>query len=113
MGTCAIFDFTGRKWKFCGVGNIVTRLSGSLGMKGYMAQNGIIGHNMPPRLIEQEMPYERNQLLVLTSDGLRTQWNPARYPGIGNYDPSVLAAIIYKEYARHTDDMSVVVGKLP
>ncbi|GAB3784316.1 serine/threonine protein kinase [Spirosoma horti] len=112
VGTCAVFDFTSRKWKFCGVGNITTRLSGSLGVKGYMPQNGILGHNIPGRLLVQEMPYERNQLLVMASDGLHTRWNPARYPGIGNYDPSILAAIIYKECARHTDDMSVVVSKL-
>lgn len=112
VGTCAVFDFIDRKWRFCGVGNILTRLSGSMGVKGYMPQNGIIGHNIPTKLVDQEMPYERNQWLVLTSDGLHTQWNPARYPGIKHYDPSILAAIIYKEYARHTDDMSVVVSKL-
>lgn len=112
VGTCAVFNFTDRKWRFCGVGNIVTRLSGSLGTRGYMPYNGILGHNIPQKLVDQEMSYEQNQLLVLTSDGLHTQWNPARYPGIRNYDPSVLAAIIYKEYARHMDDMAVVVGKL-
>lgn len=112
VATCAIFDFASRKWKLCGVGNIVTRLIGSMGTKGYMPQNGILGHNIPRTLIDQEMSYERGQTMVMTSDGLHTRWNPARYPGIGNYDPSILAAIIYKECARHTDDMSVVVSKL-
>ncbi|GAB2527855.1 anti-sigma regulatory factor [Spirosoma aerophilum] len=112
VATCAIFDFTSRKWKLCGVGNIIARLVGSMGTKGYMAQNGILGYNIPRTLIDQEMSYERGQTLVMTSDGLHTRWNPARYPGSGNYDPSILAAIIYKECARHTDDMSVIVSKL-
>jgi anti-sigma regulatory factor (Ser/Thr protein kinase) len=112
VATCAIFDFASRKWNLCGVGNIAARLIGSMGTKGYMAQNGILGHNIPRTLIDQEMSYERGQTLVMTSDGLHTRWNPARYPGIGNYDPSILAAIIYKECARHTDDMSIIVSKL-
>ncbi len=112
VGTCAVFDFTRRKWKICGVGNIVTKVSGSLGIKGYMPQNGILGNSLPRTLLDIEMSYERNQVLIMTSDGLQSRWNPARYPGIGKYDPSILAAIIYKECARHTDDMSVLVSKL-
>ncbi len=112
VGTCAVFDFASRKWKICGVGNIVTKLSGSMGIKGYMPQNGILGSSLPRTLLDLEMSYERSQLLVMTSDGLQSRWNPARYPGIVKYDPSVLAAIIYKECARHIDDMSVVVSKL-
>ncbi|MFD2932876.1 ATP-binding SpoIIE family protein phosphatase [Spirosoma flavum] len=112
VGTCAVFDFTSRKWKLCGVGNIVAKLSGSLGIKGYISQNGILGNVLPRTLLDVELPYERNQVLIMTSDGLQARWNPARYPSIGNYDPSVLAAIIYKECARHADDMSVLVSKL-
>lgn len=112
VGTCAIFDFVSRKWTLCGVGNITTRLSGSMGVKGYIAHNGILGYILPQLLQDQEMPYERGQWLIMASDGLHSRWNPARYPGIGTYDPSVLAAVIYKEYAHRTDDMSILVSKL-
>ncbi len=115
VGTCAVFDFSTRKWLICGVGNITTKLSASRGAgaaKGYIAQNGILGYMIPPALLSHEMPYERGQWLIMTSDGLRSRWNTARYPGINQYDASILAAVIYKECARHTDDMSVLVGKL-
>jgi anti-sigma regulatory factor (Ser/Thr protein kinase) len=112
VGTCAVFDFSTRKWLVCGVGNITTKLSTSSGVKGYVPQNGILGYVIPSTLLPYEMPYERGQWLVMTSDGLRTRWNPARYPDINQYDASILAAVIYKECARHTDDMSVLVGKL-
>lgn len=112
VGTCAVFDFATRKWMLCGVGNITTKLSTSRGIKGYTAQNGTLGYVMPPALRSFEMSYERGQWLIMTSDGLRPRWNPARYPGINQYDASVLAAVIYKECARHTDDMSILVGKL-
>lgn len=112
VGTCAVFDFSTRKWMICGVGNITTKLSTPRGVKGFMAQNGILGYVIPPTLLPSEMPYERGQWLIMTSDGLRSRWNPARYAGINQYDASILAAVIYKECARHTDDMSVLVGKL-
>lgn len=112
VGTCAIFDFNTRKWSFCGVGNIVTKVSGAAGIKNYTPHNGILGYSIPRTLLDVDMPYARGQVVVMTSDGLQSRWNPARYPGIGNYDLSVLAAMIYKEYARHTDDMSVLVSKL-
>ncbi len=112
VGTCAVFDFPTRKWLVCGVGNITTKLSTSRGVKGYVPQNGILGYMIPSTLLPYELPYERGQWLIMTSDGLRSRWNPARYPGINQYDASILAAVIYKECARHTDDMSVLVGKL-
>ena len=92
--------------------NITTQLSGSLSTKHYAAQNGIIGYTLPRTLIDVEMPYERGQCLIMTSDGLQSRWNAHRYVGVGKCDPSVLAAFIYKEYARYTDDMSVVVVQL-
>lgn len=112
VGTAAIFDFTSRKWTICGVGNIMTQWSGLLGTKHYSSHNGILGYNIPGKLVEQEMPFEREQWLIMTSDGLRLRWSPGRYPGINKYDPSVLAAVIYKAYARHTDDMAVLVCKV-
>ncbi len=112
VGTCAVFDFATRKWNLCGVGNIVTKVSGAAGVKNYMPQNGILGHSIPRILLDVDMPYARGQVLIMTSDGLQSRWNPARYPGIGSYDLSVLAAMIYKECARRTDDMSVLVSKL-
>lgn len=67
VGTSVVFDFTNRKWKLCGVGNITTQLSGSLGTKRYAAQNGIIGYSLPRTLLDVEMPYERGQCLIMTS----------------------------------------------
>ena len=48
----------------------------------------------------------------MASDGIQTRWNPARYPTISRCDPMVLAAAIYKEHGRRTDDMSFVVARI-
>jgi hypothetical protein len=112
VGTAAMFSFANRKWTICGVGNIRTQLWGMSYTKSYVAQNGILGYNMPRVLQECELPYEPGQYLVMASDGILTRWNPARYPNVSRYDPMVLAAAIYKEYGRHTDDMSVAVARI-
>jgi anti-sigma regulatory factor (Ser/Thr protein kinase) len=112
VGTAAIFSFANRKWTVCGVGNIRTQLWGKSYSKSYAAQNGILGYNMPRVLQECELPYEPGQCLIMASDGIHTRWNPARYPNVSRYDPMVLAAAIYKEYGRHTDDMSVAVARI-
>ncbi|GAB3642977.1 SpoIIE family protein phosphatase [Spirosoma arcticum] len=112
VGTAAVFNFATRKWMLCGVGNIRTQLCGGSYIKSYAAQNGILGYNMPRVLQEHELPYEPGQCLVMASDGIQTRWNPTRYPNAGRYDPMVLAAAIYKEYGRQTDDMSVAVARI-
>ena len=112
VGTAAVFNFSSRKWTVCGVGNIRTQLCGGSYTKSYAAQNGILGYNMPRMLREHDLPYEPGQCLVMASDGIQTRWNPARYPNVGRYDPVVLAAAIYKEYGRQTDDMSVAVARI-
>lgn len=112
VGTAAVFNFVSRKWTVCGVGNIRTQLCGRSYTRSYLAQNGILGYNMPRTLQELELPYEPGQCLVMASDGIQTRWNPARYPNVGRYEPIILAAAIYKEYGRHTDDMSVAVARI-
>ncbi|MFD2571111.1 SpoIIE family protein phosphatase [Spirosoma soli] len=112
VGTAAIFEFENRKWKLCGVGNIKTQLSGTYQQKSFIPQNGILGYNLPRTLTEHELPYEPGQCMVMASDGIQTRWNPARYPNISRYSATVLAAAIYKEFARRTDDMSVVVARI-
>jgi anti-sigma regulatory factor (Ser/Thr protein kinase) len=112
VGTCAVFEYGSRKWKLCGVGNIRTQLAGINQTKSYIPQNGILGYNLPRTLIEHELPYEPGHCLVMASDGIQTRWNPARYPNISRYNPIILAAAIYKEFARRTDDMSVVVARI-
>ena len=112
VGTAAVFIFASRKWTVCGVGNIRTQLCGQSYTKSYVAQNGILGYNMPRTLQEHELPYEPGQCLVMASDGIQTRWNPARYPNVSRYDPMILATAIYKEHGRQTDDMSVAVARI-
>jgi anti-sigma regulatory factor (Ser/Thr protein kinase) len=112
VGAAAFFDFETKEWKMCGVGNIATRIVTSTATKNYMSYNGIIGHNMPRTLNSQVIGWEKGQHLIMCSDGIRTRWDLVRYPTLLRQDLSLLCAVLYKDFARLTDDMSVVACKI-
>lgn len=105
------FDLKSKTWTSAGIGNISVRLLGPTNSKNHMSYNGIVGHNIPNTMNVQQYPLELYNQIVMSSDGIKTRWEISKYPMIQKCDPSVLAAAIYKDHARHTDDMSVVVIK--
>ncbi|GGH74426.1 anti-sigma regulatory factor (Ser/Thr protein kinase) [Filimonas zeae] len=113
VGTVATFNFTSRSWLVCGVGNISCRIGSSTDQfKNNLSYNGIIGMNIPSTINDQEIAWVPGQQILLYSDGLKSRLELYRNPAIYKHDASILAAALYKDYARQTDDMSVVVGKI-
>jgi len=112
VATIASFDRKLKCWEICGVGNISTQLYHGLAHKNYICHNGIVGMNIPGRLENSVVPMERYQQLILCSDGIRTRWDLLKYPSILKYDPMLLAAAIYKDHARRTDDMTILIAKM-
>ncbi|WP_343691189.1 ATP-binding SpoIIE family protein phosphatase [Chitinophaga sp.] len=112
VGTVAIFDLATKKWRICGVGNIITKVLSAGNSKNYLAYNGIIGLNVPNTLNAQEIPHEDGQYILMSSDGLKTRWDTAKYTSILRYDLSILCASLIKDFARLTDDMSVIACKI-
>lgn len=112
VGCLAVFNAVTRSWKICGVGNIATRVHFITEIKNYMAYNGIIGMTLPGMMHAATIEGERGQILSMCSDGIRTHWDLNKYPGIGKYDLSILAAALYKDQGRRTDDMSILLSRL-
>jgi hypothetical protein len=112
VGTAAVFDLKAKKWQICGVGNIATKMNSPGNVKNYMSYNGIIGLNVPNTLTPQEIEYENGQYLVMCSDGIKSRWETIKYPAIVRYDLSIVSASLLKDFARYTDDMSVVTCKI-
>lgn len=112
VATLALLDYDEKNWKLCGVGNIFTRIHKGLEYNNYVGNNGIIGFNIPSRLENCIYEMEKMQYLILCSDGIRTKWDLLKYPSILKHDPVVLAAAIYKDHARKTDDMTIVIVKV-
>jgi anti-sigma regulatory factor (Ser/Thr protein kinase) len=112
VGTVVLVDPVMKTWKLCGIGNISTRLTGFQQPKGYLSYNGIIGHNIPHTLNDQELSQNEYQQIVLCSDGIRSRWEYAKLPDLHKQDLIVQAAAIYKDFARKTDDMSIIIGRI-
>lgn len=112
VGTVITFDFKTRLWKLCGVGNISTRIQGGILFKNHMSYNGIIGLNIPGTMNDQQVAFESGQQVIMCSDGIKSRWDISKYPAIARYDLSILAAALYKDYSRQTDDTSVVVTRI-
>jgi anti-sigma regulatory factor (Ser/Thr protein kinase) len=112
VATVAVFHIREKNWKICGVGNISTRFFGPTLIKNHNPYNGIVGLNMPNSMNDQEIAYEKGQCVILCSDGLKSKWDILKFPGILRNDLSLLNAVLFKEYARNTDDMSIASCKL-
>ncbi|HZS55731.1 MAG TPA: ATP-binding protein [Bryobacteraceae bacterium] len=106
----ARFDPGTRQVEFSGIGNVGGALaSNSNTLRRMVTMPGTAGHNA--RKIQGfDYPFESG-LIVLASDGISTTWNLGRYPGIQSAHPALIAAILYRDYARKRDDATVLVGK--
>lgn len=95
---------------YCGVGNIAGLLLGAAGARHLASHNGTAGHEAR-KIDEFRYPWPEGGLLVLHSDGLTTHWSLDRYPGLSSRDPSLIAGVLYRDFARRRDDVTVVVAR--
>jgi anti-sigma regulatory factor (Ser/Thr protein kinase) len=93
---------------FAGVGNIVCRVEASTANRHLVSHNGTVGHALR-KVQEFAFPWPRGALLVLHSDGLVTHWDFGTYPGLTSRHPALIAAVLYRDYDRGRDDVSIVV----
>jgi anti-sigma regulatory factor (Ser/Thr protein kinase) len=93
-----------------GVGNITGVISSPVKRQHLVSQNGITGHQAP-RITEIAHPWSVGSLLVLTSDGLMNRWDLDAYPGLALRHPGIIAGTLFRDFARGTDDATVVVAR--
>jgi len=106
------YDLETKTWISAGIGNIAAKMIGPVQIKSHMSYNGIVGHNIPSTMNDQQYAADEYNQVVLCSDGIKTRWDSLKYPQISKYDQTVLAAAIYKDFARRNDDMSVIAAKI-
>jgi anti-sigma regulatory factor (Ser/Thr protein kinase) len=71
------------------------------------SHNGIVGANLL-RVHEFNHVWPADGLLVLHSDGLSARWNLADYPGLVRKHPSLVAGVLYRDFSRSRDDVTVL-----
>ena len=98
---------------FAGIGNVAGAVVTGRETKRMVSLAGTAGH-VARRLQEFEYPFGPDALLVMHSDGITTGWSLDGYPGVTHAHPGLVAAILYRDFARGRDDATVVVaGGLP
>lgn len=96
--------------EFIGVGNIAGTIVRDDGARKTVSQPGIVGHEMR-KLQTFSYPWDASSVVVLQSDGVSASWSAASYPGLMQREPAVIAAVLYRDHCRGTDDATVVVAR--
>ena len=103
-------DHAGGVVRYCGIGNIGARIVSGEEERHLVSHNGIAGHEVR-KVQEFSYPWPADGLFVVHSDGLATSWRLSTYPGLGNHHPSVVAAVLYRDFKRGRDDTTVLVAR--
>jgi len=96
------------KIMFGGIGNVAGAIVAPSGIRRMVSLAGTAGH-VVRKIQGFEYPYSGG-LVILHSDGLATSWTLDRYPGLLNAHPTLVAGVLYRDFARRRDDVTVLVG---
>lgn len=106
----ASIDVAAGQFLFAGVGNILGVLHSGLETHHLLSVDGIVGHNVRKiRMVERG--WSPGDTLVLSSDGLSGRWNMDVYPGLLQRHALLVASVLFRDFARTTDDATVLVAR--
>lgn len=107
----AELDFSAEEVRFAGLGNIAGVLLGPERSHSMVSMNGTAGQGLlKPREFTYRFP--AGTLLVMSSDGLTSQWSLDPYPGLVARHPALVAGVLYRDLSRRRDDVTVVAARL-
>jgi anti-sigma regulatory factor (Ser/Thr protein kinase) len=96
--------------KFAGIGNISGTIHRPGATRHTVSLNGTLGHEART-FREYSYPWESDAMFVMHSDGLGTHWSLDDYRGLLQHHPAIVAAVLYRDFSRQRDDVTVVVGR--
>jgi anti-sigma regulatory factor (Ser/Thr protein kinase) len=96
--------------RFSGIGNIAAAILGGGNSRQLVSLNGTAGLEVR-KIAEFTYPWSSESILIMHSDGLMTRWDLKLYPGLMQRHPSLIAAVLYRDFNRNRDDVTVLVAK--
>jgi anti-sigma regulatory factor (Ser/Thr protein kinase) len=99
-----------RVMKFAGVGNVAAAISTVGATRHAVSLNGTLGHEVR-QFREYSYPWEPEAILVMHSDGLGSHWSVDAYAGLRHRHPSIVAAVLYRDFNRQRDDVTILIGR--
>ena len=103
----ARIDHTAGIVRFAGVGNISAAICSPVQTRNMASYNGIAGHQIT-KVQQFEYPWNDASYLVMHSDGLSNRWRIDAYAGLLAADPALVAALLFRDFARPRDDVTVL-----
>lgn len=104
----AVIDAGSGRLEYAGIGNIAGTIVSDERRAGLMSHHGILGGQMrKAKMLRYDWPAEAT--LVLHSDGLQSRWSLDGYAGWRIRHPAVVAGLLYRDFARGNDDITVLV----
>jgi anti-sigma regulatory factor (Ser/Thr protein kinase) len=96
---------------YASVGNVSGQIVTAEKTRGLVSYNGTLGLQAKrPTVKVIRYPWPAGATLVLWTDGLSRRVDPDAEPGLLAHDPAVIAAALHRDYARDSDDATVVVA---
>lgn len=108
----ALVDLDKMKVDYAGLGNIAATNFSLKQTRRMISYNGIAGVQFR-KVQPMTYPLEKSSILIMASDGLSTHWNLSDYPGLQNKSPFLIAGVLYRDHGKATDDVSVIVTRIP
>lgn len=96
--------------RYAGLGNISAVMHTQGGTVRLASNDGTVGYGTRAAR-ESTASWSPRSTLILNSDGLSTRWNLTNHPGLLACHPMLIAAVLHRDFARNTDDATVVVVK--
>lgn len=102
----ARFDAESKALRYSGIGNISGTLQTLDNSRGLASHPGIVGVQTR-RAQSFDFPESARKLLIMHSDGLQSRWGLRDYPGLATRHPAVVSALLYRDFTRGRDDVTV------
>jgi anti-sigma regulatory factor (Ser/Thr protein kinase) len=93
---------------YAGIGNISGQIITGKARRSMISLNGTVGHTAH-KVQQFSYPWSPDSMLVMHSDGIATSWDFAEYPGLPMVPPGLMAAVMYRDFARKRDDATFLV----
>jgi len=106
-GAVAVLDTGTGQCDYCGAGNISAAIRAAGKSHSLVSGNGTLGQHVR-KLQRFQYPFPAGALLIAHSDGIASHWDLPRYPGLERAHPAIIAAILYRDHCRGTDDATVL-----
>ena len=105
-------DFRTGKVLYAGVGNVSGAIVSGTAVRHMVSMSGTAGHTIQ-RIQQFEYDLPPDGLLLMNSDGLKSHWNLNSYPGLAQSSPRVVAGVLYRDFTRGRDDVTVAAARRP